>query len=317
MKLVTIDTGRGGTAGALLPSNEVLNFAKAALPDGPEAWIPASVRDLLEAGPQGLDVARGLVARVHGDAATQERLRGIGALTPFASTPLLAPVPNPRLIVAVGLAYKSHLAEMANTPAPPHPSAFLKIHASINKPEGTIHAPPQAEGWLDFEGELALVFGRPCFNVSVEEAMDYVAGYTVCNDVSARNWVPEVWAATDPWPARWSWEVNIMGKQLPGFTPLGPVLTTADEIADPHKLQLTTRLNGTVMQSAETSDMIFSLAEQISYFSRWYAFQPGDIITTGTPAGVGVGRKPRLFMQPGDVIEVEISNIGVLRNRIV
>jgi acylpyruvate hydrolase len=318
MKLLTIDTLNGGEAGVLLASGEVLHLSRAAAPSGPDSLIPRSVRQILEAGEAGLVLVRDLVARIEGSGKAElERLRQGGALTHYASTPLLSPIPDPRLIIGVGLAYKSHLAEMSNTPTPPHPTAFIKASSSVNGSGKPIVAPPQAADHIDYEGELALVFGRTCHNVSVEEAMDYVAGYTVCNDVSARDWVEAVFAAKEAWVGRWTWEVNIMGKNMPGFTPLGPVITTADEIGDPHQLQLTTRLNGAVMQSARTDDMIFSLAEVVSYFSRWYTFHPGDVISTGTPSGVGVGRKPRVFMKPGDVIEVEISGIGVLRNTVV
>ncbi|MGH8219284.1 MAG: fumarylacetoacetate hydrolase family protein [Steroidobacteraceae bacterium] len=317
MKLLTLDEGSGEAAGALLPSGEIIHFAAAARPGSAEAWLPRRLIEILTAGEEGLQIVRGLVERVsQADEDELVALRSRGALTPLTRTRLLAPIPCPGLIVAAGLAYKSHLAEMANTPAPLHPTAFLKIPASINHPEAPIYAPPDAGAHLDFEGELALVFGRTCHSVSATEALSYVAGYTACNDVSARDWVRQVWAASTPWEARWAWEVNIMGKNFPGFTPLGPVLTTADEIGDPQSLRLTTRLNGTVMQSADTSDMIFPLAQVVSYLSRWYTFRPGDVITTGTPAGVGVGRKPPVFMQPGDVVEVEISKIGILRNRI-
>jgi 2-keto-4-pentenoate hydratase/2-oxohepta-3-ene-1,7-dioic acid hydratase in catechol pathway len=302
----------------MLESGEVVNFARAAKANSVEAWLPPRLTDILKAGPEGLAVTRALVERVAGCVADDRaRLLAGGGLMAPGTAKLLAPIPEPSMILAIGLAYKSHLAEMSNTPAPPHPSAFLKIPASINGPDAPIHVPPQAPGHIDFEGELAIVIGRTCHNVSPADAMDYVVGYTVCNDVSARDWVQRVWSATTPWESRWSWEVNIMGKSLPGFTPIGPVITTADEIGDPSALKLTTRLNGNIMQSAEVSDMIFPLAEVVSYFSRWYTFQPGDIITTGTPAGVGVGRKPPVFMKAGDTIEVEISKIGVLRNFLV
>jgi 2-keto-4-pentenoate hydratase/2-oxohepta-3-ene-1,7-dioic acid hydratase in catechol pathway len=316
MKLLTIDNRQGGEPGVLLPSGEVLNLRRAAT--GAERLLPGSLRDILEAGEPALALVRQVISRVEamGDGELA-RLRRAVTLTAYAETPLLTPITEPRLLLAVGLAYKSHLAEMSNTPTPPHPTAFLKAPSSLNAPGADIVAPPGHEHHIDFEGELALVFGRKCHNVPAERALEYVAGYTACNDVSARDWVDQVFAAKEAWPARWTWEVNIMGKSLPGFTPVGPVITTADEIGDPHALQLTTRLNGTVMQSARTDDMIFQLAEQVSYFSRWYTFLPGDILTTGTPAGVGVGRKPRVFMKPGDVIEVEISKIGVLRNKIV
>ena len=169
---------------------------------------------------------------------------------------------------------------------------------------------------IDFEGEFCFIFAKECNNVNEAEAMDYVAGYTIANDVSARDWVPEVFAAEGTFPAIQAWERNIMGKQLPGFTPCGPYLVTKDEIKDPHDLKLETRLNGEVMQSTSTNDLIFKIPQIIAYFSQWYRFQAGDIVTTGSPAGVGFGRDPKLFMKPGDKIEIEIEKIGILSNTI-
>lgn len=140
--------------------------------------------------------------------------------------------------------------------------------------------------------------------------MEAVAGYTLINDVSARNWVENFIATGDA-------DLNRMGKQLPGFCPMGPVIVTADEVADPHDVTLTTRLNDTVMQSAHTSDLIWRIPALIAYFSRWYPFRPGDILTTGSPAGVGYGRTPKIFMKPGDTIAVTVDRIGTLSNPIV
>ena len=147
--------------------------------------------------------------------------------------------------------------------------------------------------------------------------MDYVAGYTIANDVSARDWVGEVFSATASFEGIQAWERNIMGKNFPTFTPCGPVLVTKDEIADPHDLQLTTRLNGEVIQSTKTDDLIFKIPDIIAYYSQWYCFQPGDIVTTGSPSGVGVARDPRVFMHEGDTIEIEVEGIGVLSNYLV
>lgn len=314
MKLVTIDSVTTGVPGAQLASGEILHLGKAAQPGTLEAWLPTSVKAILQAGEEGLAVARRIVARVEAaGVAEREQLRASGALTP-PGTRLLAPVPNPSLVVAAGLAYRSHLAEMAGTPTPPHPTAFMKSPGSITGPDAPVAVPADAAECIDYEGELAVVFGRACHCVDVTDALGCVAGYMAANDISARDWVREVWAAQTPWDARRTWEVNIMGKQFPGFTPLGPVLLTADEVPDVSALGITTRLNGRVMQSAPVADLIFGIAETIAYLSRWYSFQPGDILLTGTPAGVGVGRKPPVFMRPGDAIEVEIDGIGTLRN---
>jgi len=316
MKLVTIDSVRGGEPGALLPSGEVLALRRAAQADSLEAWLPESLRELLAGGPAALALVRGLVDRVQADPGLQDRLRQRGALMP-PGTRLLAPVPNPGLVVAAGLAYKSHLAEMAGTPAPRQPTGFLKVAASIVGPEHAVALPADAPAHVDYEGELAVVFGRRCHRVSADQAMACVAGYTVANDISARDWVRDVWGATQPWEARQTWEVNIMGKQFEGFTPLGPVLLTADEVPDVGRLHITTHLNSALMQSSPVSDLIFCLPETIAHFSRWYCFNAGDVLLTGTPAGVGAGRKPPVFMKAGDVIEVAISGIGTLRNTLV
>ncbi len=317
MKLVTIDNTAQGSAGAVLRSGEILHLGKAAATGTLEVWLPTSIRGILEAGEPGLALVRQLVDRMESESSSKkDHLREQGALTP-ASTRLQAPVPNPRLIVAAGLAFKSHLAEMSGTPTPAHPTAFMKSVNSIVGPGAPIHIPAHASGHMDYEGEVAVVFGRTCHRVSAADALSHVAGYSAANDVSARDWVQAVWGAKEPWEARLTWETNIMGKQFDSFTPLGPVLVTADEIGDATTLEITTRLNGKVMQHAPLSDLIFPLAETIAYFSNWYTFHPGDVLLTGTPAGVGVGRKPPVFMKAGDVIEVEVSGIGVLRNVLV
>lgn len=315
MQLVTVDNSRHGSPGARLRSGEVLHLQRAAAAGTLEMWLPDSVIGILEGGEAALAVVRAVVERFESlSDNARSTARSEGVLLP-ATQRLRAPIPVPGMILAAGLAYKSHLAEMAGTPAPPHPSAFLKAPSSVSAPDAQLQLPPQAPAFVDYEGELACVFGRTCHAVSASEAIGYVAGYMAANDLSARDWAKQVWAATAPWEARVTWEVNIMGKQLPGFTALGPTLTTSDEIPDPSHLNLTTRLNGKVMQSASVSDLIFPIAETIAFFSRWYTFQPGDVMLTGTPAGVGIGRKPPVFLAKDDIIEVEIDRIGTLRTR--
>jgi len=315
MKLVTIDATPGGIAGALLESGEILHLGRAAAPGTIETWLPASVRGILQAGPEGLEAVRRLVRRVEDlGASDRERLRHSSALTDSSSTPLLAPVPDPRLILAAGRAYGAHVREMGGGP-PPHPTAFLKSPDSVAGPGAIIPIPAGIEQ-VDYEGELAVVFGRACHRVQPAQALDHVAGYMAANDVSARDWMPGVQAARTPVEGRQSWELNIMGKQFPGFTPMGPVLATSDEVGDPSSLQLVTRLNGRVMQSTSVGDLIHPIAETIAYFSQWYRFQPGDVLLTGTPAGDGFGRDPQVFMRPGDRVDVEIGGIGILSNDI-
>ncbi|MGY8998568.1 MAG: fumarylacetoacetate hydrolase family protein [Rhodospirillales bacterium] len=318
MKLVTIDKLPNPHVGVLVGNDTVLDLAalKVILP---EAYlVPNSMRKILEAGVAGMETVAHCLAQVDSMADDEKAiLTDAGILSPLAELPLLAPVPNPKLILSVGLNYWKHLEEMAGTPTPKHPAAFIKTRDSLSGSGNPIYVPPQCPDMIDYEGELCFVFGRQCHNVQADEAMSYVAGYTIANDVSARNWVGEVFASSNTFPAIHAWERNINGKQLPGFTPCGPVLVTKDEVKDPNNLQMTLTLNGEVMQSTKTDDMIFKLPELISYFSQWYQFNPGDIVTTGSPAGVGFGRDPKVFMKPGDVVEVEVEGIGKLSNTVV
>ncbi len=313
MQLATIDDVPHGSPGVRLSSGEFLHLLRFAVPGSLEVWIPSSIKGLLEAGQAALGIVRGMIDRCEAlQPRERELLRGCGTLLP-AATRLLPPIVQPSMILAAGLAYRSHLAEMAGTPAPPHPTAFMKSPSSLSAPGALVAFPKLASARVDFEGELACVFGRHCHNVSASDALSYLAGYTASNDLSARDWVESAWQAREPWAARVTWEVNLMGKQFPGFTALGPVLTTTDEIQSPADLRLTTRLNGQIMQDSLVNDLIFSIGEMIAHFSRWYRFAPGDILLTGTPAGVGVGRKPPVFIKAGDCVEVEIGRIGCLR----
>jgi acylpyruvate hydrolase len=142
-------------------------------------------------------------------------------------------------------------------------------------------------------------------------------GYTITNDLSARDWVPGLALAKTTAQARHAWDLNHMGKLLPGFSPLGPALVTAADVGDVAALTLITPLNGQQMQHAAVSDLVHSVADSIAHFSRWYTFQRGDILSAGTPAGVGYGRDPKVFLKPGDLVEVELPRVGTLATRIV
>lgn len=316
MRLVTIDCVPGGRPAAVLQNDEVLHLERAAAAGTTEAWLPTTMREILAAGPEGLDLVRRIVDRVEqADVARRDDLRAQGAVLP-AATRLCAPVPNPTMIVSVGQAYHSHVHEMKGK-LPKEPHAFLKAPVAVVGHGAEIPLPPQYPDAVDFEGELCAVIGTVCHNVPEEDALRYVAGYTITNDVSARDDVHLIGAATTTAEARTAWDRVHMGKQLPGFSPMGPALVTADAIGDPGNLDLTTRVNGKVMQQANTSDFIFPLAKVISYFSRWYTLMPGDIISTGTPGGVGFGHDPQVLLRPDDVVEVEVSGIGTLSNRFV
>ena len=319
MKLATIERGENHAHVAVVADDDELLDLVALRVVMPEANdVPAEMRDLLAGGAAALAAVQTCIDGVAAMADDErEALRGSDILQAWDNASFLSPVPNPTIILSVGMNYHAHLKEMQNSPALPFPPAFLMTHQALNGHGKPIIAPPQCPDMVDYEGELCFVFGRTCHNVSEEEAMDYVAGYTIGNDVSARDWVGPVFSSEKPFDVISAWDRNLLGKQLPTFCPCGPVIVTKDEIADPHNLQMTTTLNGEVMQSSKTDDLIFNLPQIISYFSQWYRFSPGDIVTTGSPPGVGAGRKPPVYMKPGDVVEVEIEGIGKLSNPIV
>jgi acylpyruvate hydrolase len=309
MRLVTIDAPAFGRPGVLL-GDDVLDFALAARVIPLAAFVPGSVAAILGAGEEGLEIVRRVMGKAE---AAGGALGEIGALTPCADTKLMAPLPRPGIVLSHGRAYLSHLKEMQKTDTPKvaeNPTGFLRNGSAIIGPRQPIVLPPQCPDMVDFEGEFSIVFGRTCHAVSEAEAMSCVAGYTIVNDVSARNWVEHFQTTGDA-------EVNRMGKQLHTFCPMGPWVTTKDEIPDPHKLRMTTKLNGEVFQDCQTDDLIWRVTELISYFSRWYPFEAGDVLTTGSPPGVGYGRNPKVFMKPGDVVAITVSGIGTLENPVV
>ena len=219
---------------------------------------------------------------------------------------ILAPV-HPTAIFCIGLNYRLHAKE-TGMPIPEHPVVFMKNPGAITGPRDVITIPrscidpPQ----VDYEAELAVVIGRPCKDVTPDEAMDYIFGYTCANDISARRWQKH--AGGGQW---------VRGKSFDTFCPMGPTLVTADEITNPQSLTVECRLNGKLMQESSTSDMIFTIGEIISYLSESTTLMPGTVILTGTPSGVGFTRKPQVYLKPGDVLETSITGMGYLENRVV
>ena len=213
---------------------------------------------------------------------------------------LLNPVSRPGKIVAIGLNYLDHCKE-ANMPVPERPLVFTKFTTSIVGPGDEIVWSESLSSEVDYEAELAVVIGKTCRHVSQEDALDYVLGYTACNDVSARD----VQLGDGQW---------IRGKSFDTFCPLGPALVTSDEIPDPGTLDIRCILNGEVMQDSNTGQMIFGVAELISFCSQAFTLEPGDVIITGTTFGVGMGRDPQVWMKDGDVVVIEIEGIGALEN---
>jgi 2-keto-4-pentenoate hydratase/2-oxohepta-3-ene-1,7-dioic acid hydratase in catechol pathway len=314
MKLVTIDVPVHPRTGALI-GDDVLDFALASAVVPLAGFVPEAMPALLAGGDGGLDLIRCVLDTISRSRDDEEaRLRKSGALKSGKEVRLLAPNPRPGIVLSHGRAYHSHLKEMAKGEEKPkvteEPRAFLKNASSITGPGSPIVLPRRFPDMVDFEGEFSVVFGRDCYDVAEKDAMGHVAGYTIINDVSARNWVEHFVKTNDP-------DLNRQGKQLPTFCPIGPVIVTRDEIPDPHDVNLTTRLNGKVMQSAHTSDLIWTLGYLISYFSSWYHFRPGDILTTGSPAGVGYARDPKVFMKPGDVVAITVDRVGTLSNPVV
>ncbi|WP_075618904.1 fumarylacetoacetate hydrolase family protein [Paenisporosarcina indica] len=213
----------------------------------------------------------------------------------------LAPIDNPGKVVCVGNNYMDHCIEQ-NVEPPKNPLIFSKWASCIVGPDEQVVL-PQESSQVDYEAELVVVVGKSGKDIAESEAMEYVFGYTIMNDVSARD----VQFADVQW---------VRGKSYDTFAPLGPVIVTADEIADPNKLDIKLQLNGEYLQDSNTKHLIFDIPYLISYLSKGFTFEPGDIIATGTPHGVGVFRKPPVFLGKGDVCKIEIEKIGVLENPI-
>jgi acylpyruvate hydrolase len=221
---------------------------------------------------------------------------------------LLAPVPRPGALISAGKNFSDHVAEMASKKGPVAPVAFLKLPGSVIGPEDDIPHPPEVKN-LDYEVELAIIVGKPCIDVGENEALNYVAGYSVFNDISARDVIR----------AENRTGIHLMGKSFPGFAPMGPYLVTADEIPEPQNLKLKLSVNGDPRQDSTLSYMIFKIREMIAYWSQM-GLNPGDVLTTGTPRGVAAGRKSDQapwWLKPGDIVEAEVEKVGRLRNRIV
>lgn len=212
------------------------------------------------------------------------------------------PVPRPGKILCIGLNYRDHAAE-SNMKLPERPILFSKFSTSINAPEQPIRIPPSTQQ-VDWEAELGVVIGRRARRVRAEEAYRHVLGYCNLNDVSARDF-----QFSD---GQWQ-----RGKSPDTFCPIGPFIATRDEIPEPHKLSIQARVNGQIMQNSSTDQLIFRVPELIAFLSETITLEPGDLIATGTPSGVGFARKPPVFLKEGDVVEIEVQGLGVLRNPVI
>ncbi|MEM9351843.1 MAG: fumarylacetoacetate hydrolase family protein [Planctomycetota bacterium] len=252
------------------------------------------------AGATGLGVlgVEGAVTRL--DGVLYGSLRDTGEPVEIADT--LAPL-EPEVFFCIGLNYAAH-ADETGAQRPSFPVVFMKSKTAVQHPGEPIELPRTLRSdKVDYEGELAVVIGRECKNVAKADALDYVLGYACANDVSARDWQKE-----------WGGGQFCRAKTFDTFAPLGPCLTTADEIADPNALRIRTLLNGELMQDSSTSDMIFDVPTLIEFLSGNTTLLPGTVILTGTPSGVGMARNPPVFLQTGDTVTVEIEGIGELTN---
>jgi 2-keto-4-pentenoate hydratase/2-oxohepta-3-ene-1,7-dioic acid hydratase in catechol pathway len=215
---------------------------------------------------------------------------------------LLAPI-EPAVILCMGLNYKAHAKE-TKAQVPERPILFMKNPAALQHPGQPIFLPRHLRSdRVDYEAELAVVIGRRCKNVGRTEALDYVLGYTCANDVSARDW-----------QIKWGGGQWCRAKSFDTFAPMGPCLVTPDDIENPNALRIRTRVNGRTLQDSNTADMIFDLAGIIEFLSGSTTLKPGTVIFTGTPEGVGMARDPKIWLQPGDKVEIEIEKIGILEN---
>jgi 2-keto-4-pentenoate hydratase/2-oxohepta-3-ene-1,7-dioic acid hydratase in catechol pathway len=283
---------------ATLRTSEGIQVVGVDGPDGaadyiPLNWVdptlPHSLKEIL-ASPTGLERSRAAFQK------GKEEHRTIQGS-------LLAPIPDPGKIICIGLNYRDH-AEESKMPVPPEPVCFGKFGNTIIGSGAPIRL-PRVSSQVDYEAELVVVIGKRGYEISRDRAREYVAGYCNGHDVSARDW--QINKPGKQW---------MLGKSPDTFAPIGPWLVTSDEV-NPDALPVELRLNGTVMQSGNTREFIFGIDILIAYLSQLMTLEPGDLIFTGTPAGVGMGRDPQVWLKPGDVVEVEIRGLGVLKNSIV
>lgn len=298
MKIVCFRTETDGPvhAGALVDGGRsVLDFEAggADLPqrDGPFAWH--------DRGGPCFAAARALAAEAEADAARLDALRRSGVVLEREGVRLTSPVPRPGKVIAIGLNYKDHAAE-SKMELPEVPLVFSKFSSSVVGPDEPVVLPEGSEQ-CDYEAELGVVVGRVAQRVDEARAMDCVLGYTCVNDVSARDFQ----FADGQWQR---------GKSPDTFCPVGPYVATTDEVPEPERLAIRFRLNGETLQDSNTDQLIFGVAALVSYLSRFTTLEPGDLISTGTPPGVGFARKPPVYIRPGDRMEVEIEGLGVLAN---
>lgn len=303
MEIITFTTRdregwRPARVGALLNNEYLLDFARISNGEGQHvnhlAWLDMDGRLLQK--------SREVHDSLAHDSDRLAEAADKGWLTRRTEAYWLAPVPRPGKLICIGLNYRDHAAE-SNMRLPERPVVFSKFATAVIAPGEPVVLPPASEK-VDYEAELAVVIGRRAKNISAARALECVLGYTAFNDVSARDFQ----FADGQWQR---------GKSCDTFAPMGPKIVTADVIPDPHTLAIKLILNGRIMQNSNTDQLIFGVPELIEFISQTITLEPGDVIATGTPAGVGFARKPPVFLRPGDVMEVDIESVGNLNSQVI
>ena len=285
MKLVTFSC-RGHLSIGKIVGDQVVDLPAS------DAAIPTTMRALLDGGDAMMQRARDVNANK-------------GSTWPLADVRLEAPVPNPSKFLAIGMNYAKHAAEARKlgVEVPDSQVWFNKQVSCVNGPFDPVHMPKVSDN-LDYEAELGVVIGKRCRHVSAADARSVIAGYFVCNDVSVRDWQKRSATMT-------------LGKSFNTTGPIGPWILTDDEVADPQNLNLRMLVNGQVRQEVNTSEMVYNIYDQIAYLSTVMTLEPGDLLATGTPSGVGVAMNPPSWLQIGDVMRVEIDGIGHIQNVVI
>jgi len=280
MRLITFQSGKASRVGAIA-GDRVVDLTAAGVAD--------TMLDLIHGGKSALARARKAIAAASGG-------------KKLASTRLLVPL-RPGKVICCGINYASHAEENPNAKMPTEPFFFAKMPSSVIGPGEPIRVPPMSRQ-VDYEVEFTAVIGKRLSRASEADVMPAIFGYTLLNDVSARD-------------VQFKDNQITLGKNFNGFAPIGPAITTTDELKEPGRVRLQARLNGKTMQDGNTSEWLFPLPRLLSFLSQVMTLEPGDLVTTGTPAGVGYFKKPQVFMKAGDSIEIEADGIGVLRNHLI
>ena len=267
-----------------------------------EREIPSNMLDLLAQGKETLTKVNKLINWIQSNPVPREKMINDGIIMLPDNFILDAPVPRPGKVMAIGVNYRAHAAEMERE-LPEHPTVFTKVSSCIVGTGHPIHH-PKVSSMLDWEGELCIVIGEKARNIKAENAMDYVAGFMNGGDITVRDWQRH----TPTW---------MMGKSWDTHGPTGPWILTSDEVPSYKSLHLKTYINDVEKQSAPVSDLLFDVETLIEYLSTAFTLEPGDVIFTGTPAGVGQARDPQEWLVPGDTVRIEITGLGSLVNQVV